>query len=165
VVHGDVGAAPTAAPGLGRHDLVVHRAEPHSVTGPGVDEVGERDGPAGSRRVANRQVLPEGLGALDGGLVDLLVLDDGVRAAVAGHGAHDLTGAVRRATPVFDHVVLDQRVGRPAVERDQGGAAAVLEAAGVLDRAAGAARVPADTGDEVADVVPPDGIVLEYLFW
>ncbi len=129
VVDRDAGVAAAAAPGLGRQDLVVHRAQVHALAGPGVDEVGEGDGPAAARRGPDRQVLPEGRGALDGGLVDLLVLDDGVRAAVAGHRAHVLARVVGRADVVIDDVVLDQRVGRPAVERQQVGAAVGVEAA------------------------------------
>src|SRR5262249_42728053 len=151
---GHAGAAAAAAPGFGRHDLVVHRAQVHPVAGPGVDEVGERDGPAAPRRGPYRQVLVEGRGALDGGLVDLLVLGDVVRAAVAGDLAHEGTGPVGRAHPVLDDVVLDQRVGRPAVERHQAGPAGRVEAAGVADRAAGTARVPADAADPVADAAP-----------
>src|SRR5581483_707766 len=81
-VHGDAGVAAAAAEGLGREDLIVERAEVHPVAGPRVEEVLRGDGPAAGGRRADRQVLLEGRGALDGGLVDLLMLVDVVRAAV-----------------------------------------------------------------------------------
>src|SRR6185437_6978784 len=151
VADGEVGVATAAAPGFGREDLVVERAEVHPVAGPRVDEVLRGDGPAGGVALADGQVLLEGAAvAGNAGLVDLLVLVDVVRGAIAGHGAHE--GAERRAAAlvVLDDVVLDQRVGRPAVQRRQRGAGGGIEATAEVHRLI-AARLPADAGDEVAD--------------
>lgn len=67
-------------------------------------------------------VLPEGAGSLDGGLVDLLVLPDVVDRAVAGDGADllALSGASAVAG-VLLNVVLDQWVGSPTVNRNEDG--------------------------------------------
>ena len=55
------------------------------MAGPRVEEVLRGDGPAGGVALPDRQVLLEGAAvARDAGLVDLLVLVDVVRAAVAG---------------------------------------------------------------------------------
>lgn len=82
---------------------------------------------AGSDRSTTRplalpiaDVLPERARALDGRLVHLLVLPDVVDRAVASNSANFLslsgTGAI---AGVFLDVVFDQRVGRPAVDRDK----------------------------------------------
>ena len=94
--------------------------------------VGDRDSAAIGPLVDTvRNVLPESRRAHDGGLVDLLMLPDLVRAPVAGEGAELLTLrrslAVRR---VFLNVVLDQRVLGPAVKRDKDGSRASSCAAG-----------------------------------
>lgn len=71
----------------------------------------------GARFAAVRNVLVEGGGAHDGGLVDLLVRVDVVDGTVAGHTAHP--GSQHRAhavAVVLSDVVLDQRVGGPAVD-------------------------------------------------
>ncbi len=117
VADGEVGVAGAATPGLSGEDLVVERAEVHPVAGPRVEDVLRGDRPAGGVSLPDRQVLLEGAAvARNAGLVDLLVLVEVVRGAIAGRGAHE--GAQRGATAlvVLDDVVLDQRVGGPAVE-------------------------------------------------
>src|SRR5262249_14435582 len=111
------------------------------------------DRAAAGRRGTDRQVLLEGRRALDRGLIDLLVLIDVVRPTVTAHRALEGAGGGRGAVVVLHDVVLDQRVGRPAVQGDQRGAARGTEAAGEADGVA-AAGVPADAGDEVADAAP-----------
>src|SRR4029077_10763496 len=93
----------------------------------------------------------------DGGLVDLLVFVDVVGGAVAGHLAHVGAGGGWGAVVVLHDVVLDQGVGGPAVEGDQGGAAGGVEVGGEGDGVVGAG-VPADAGDEVADAAPGGGV-------
>src|SRR6185437_6256470 len=160
LAHRDVGGAAATAPGLGREDLVVQRAQVHAVAGPGVEEVLRGDGAAAGRRGTDRQVLLEGtVVALDAGLVDLLVLVDVVRAAVTGHLPHVRAGRVRRAAVVLLHVVLDQRIGRPPIQRDQCGSAGGAKASVETDRVV-AAGVPADAGDEVTDAAPPGRVTV-----
>lgn len=82
-----------------------------------------RDGAAaGPRALAVRDVLPEGGRAGDGRLVDLLVLPDVVRGAVANHGA-DLgaLGRARAVVGVLLDVVLDQGVRRPPIDGHEDG--------------------------------------------
>lgn len=78
---------------------------------------GSASGPLGLP-VAN--VLPEGRSSLNGRLVHLLVLPDVVDRAIAGDRPNLLalgrTGAV---AGVFLDVVLDERVGGPAVDGDE----------------------------------------------
>src|SRR6185437_12371358 len=156
----EVGAAAAAAKGLGREYLVVHRAEVHAVTGPRVEDVLRGDRPAGGVSLPDGQVLLEGAAvAGNAGLVDLLVLIEVVRGAIAGRGAHEGAQRGTAALVVLNDVVLDQRVGGPAVERRQRGAAAGAHAAAEADRLV-AARVPADAGDEVADAAPGGGVLV-----
>lgn len=97
--------------------------------------VGERDrASAGPLVHAVGDVLPEGGGARDGGLVDLLVLPDLVGAAVGLEGAQLLAlGRPGAVGGVLLYVVLDQRVAGPAVDGDQDRAAGLLRAAGEGD--------------------------------
>ena len=114
------------------------------------------DGAAGPLRLPDAPVLLEGLGALDRRGVHARRDVDVVGAAVAGDGA--LVGAGRPVgAPVVDDVVLDERVRRPAVQR-QVGVAGRAEGAGVGHAAAGAGA-PALAGDEVAGVLPRRAVV------
>ena len=123
-----------AAPALDGDDLDVVGAESHALSGPGVEVIGHCDGAAHAGRVTDRDVLPEGVqpGASNGGLVDLLVLPDGVGAIIGRHGAH--VGAADGDADVLLHdVVLDQRVGGPAVNAETAEAAAHAVGARVGD--------------------------------
>jgi hypothetical protein len=104
---------------------------------PGVEVAAGGDGAAaGALGLPVGDVLPEGGGALDGGLVDLLVLPDVVDGAVARHGADLL--ALRAAGAVGGvllHVVLDERVGGPAVDGDEDGAGVGARGAREVDLA------------------------------
>lgn len=113
----------------------------HTELSPGIKvALGGNSAAAGPLVDAVADVLGESGGTLDGRLVDLGVLPDVVDGAVAGDLAHLL--ALRRAAAVgrvFLHVVLDERVGRPAVDGDEdraglglGGALKVDLPAGVL---------------------------------
>jgi len=99
--------------------------------GPRSKMVCDGDGaPIGLLVDAVRDVLPERRRARDGRLVDLLVLPDLVRAAVAREGPQLL--ALRRALAVrrpLLHVVLDEGVARPAVDGDEDRAGAAGGAA------------------------------------
>src|SRR6202034_1963881 len=130
----------------------------HPMASPRVEVVGRGDGPAALGRGPYGQVLFEGRGPVDGGLVDLLVLVDVVRSAVAGDLAHVRACRVRRAGVVLLDVVLDERVGRPAVERYQRGARGA-ETTGEAHRGV-AAGVEANAGDEVAHVAPRGGVAV-----
>lgn len=72
---------------------------------------------SGSLGLPVADVLPEGRCALDRGLVDLLVFPDIIHGSVASDRA-DLLSLSRPCTiaGVFLNVVLDQRVGGPAVD-------------------------------------------------
>ena len=76
-------ALAAAAPALDSENLVVQGAEVHAGLGPCVEVVLDGDGAAGACARADGDVLLEGRGALDRGLVDLLVLPNLVCAAVA----------------------------------------------------------------------------------
>lgn len=97
------------------------RAQVQAGLGPRGKVVGHGDGTAAGPFVdAVGDVLPEGGRARDGRLVDLLVLPDLVRAAVALEGAQLL--ALRRPGPVGGpllDIILDERVAGPAVHGDQ----------------------------------------------
>jgi hypothetical protein len=130
---GVLGVSGSVAPALGGEGLVVVGAEVHAELGPGVKVARGGDGAAaGALLLAVADVLPEGRGALDRGLVHLLVLPDVVGRAVAGDRAHllALCGARTVARVLLD-VVLDQRVGGPAVDGDQDGSA--LGAGGAVE--------------------------------
>lgn len=103
---------------LDGQDLVVPLvAEVEAGVAPGVDVVGKGDGAAGALVAAHRPELLKGLGAVDGGLVVAGADQDVVGAAVRGEGPA-VGGARRRvvAAKALHHVVLDQRVARPAVD-------------------------------------------------
>lgn len=121
--------------------------------GPRIEVVAHSDGTTGALLLADRPVLVEGLGAVDGRLVVAGSLVDVVGGAVGGDGAETL-GARRRVVgaKVLDDVVLDKRVAGPAVD-GQVAVAGGVELTRVGD---GASRtgVPALAGDEVADVLP-----------
>ena len=73
--------------------------------------------------VAN--VLPERARALNGRLVHLLVLPDVVDGAVASNSANLLSlSGTSAIAGVFLDVVFDQRIGRPAVDRDKNSSSA-----------------------------------------
>jgi hypothetical protein len=125
--------------------------------------------------LANRPVLLESPGTIDGGLigagrdVDVVVAAVGRDAALVRGARAGVVGPV-----AFDHVVLDERVAGPAVDGEvavAGGreGAAVVDGAGVdvsclvrgrcecwvLPSVAG---VPAFASYEVAGVAPVDGV-------
>lgn len=76
-------------------------------------------GSANALALADRPVLLKGRGALDGGLVGAGGLVDIVCSSVSGHGPL-LCGAAGRVVGAvgFDDVVLDERVGSPAVDSE-----------------------------------------------
>jgi hypothetical protein len=76
--------------------------------------------------------LVEGRGTLDGGLVDLLMLPNGVGSSVAGEGALDGT-LLRRVACILHDVVFDKRVGTPAVDGEESYSAGDTERTGEVD--------------------------------
>lgn len=95
--------------------------ELHALGSPGVEVGLHVDGTRAALVLANRPVLVEGLGAVDGGLVDTLGLGDLVRGAVRGNGALDCgVGGGVVGAEVLNNVVLDQRVAGPAVDGEIG---------------------------------------------
>src|SRR5690606_12985936 len=126
--------------------------------GPGVEVRAGVDRAGAAVALADAPVLREGPGALDGGLVVAHGVQEGVRASVDVGGAAvvgSATGVVRAVG--FDDVVLHQRVGGPAVER-QVAVAAVVDPAAVLHVPAPAV-LPALAADPVVDAVPLGAVV------
>lgn len=76
--------------------------------------VGDGDGTAGTGALANGDVLVEGGSALDRRLVNLGVLPDAVRSAIARKSPL-LSTLLRVADRVLYDVILDERVSTPTV--------------------------------------------------
>lgn len=133
-VDGDLSAAGGEV-ALGGDDLVVVLTELHALGSPGVEVGLHVDGAGAALVLADGPVLVEGLGAVDGGLVDTLGLGDLVGRAVGSDAALDgsLRGWVVGAE-VLNDVVLDERVAGPAVDGEVG-VAVGLVATGVGDGA------------------------------
>lgn len=100
------GGTAGAAKGLGGKDLVVVVTSLEAVLGPGVEVVGHVDATRGALVLADGEELAEGLGAGDGGLVDLGVGADLVGRAVAGQGADLGAGGAGVVAVVLNDVVL-----------------------------------------------------------
>lgn len=100
------GSTAGATEGLGGKDLVVVVASLEAVLGPGVEVVGHVNGTRATLVLANGEELAKGLGAGDGGLVDLGVGTDLVGRAVAGQGADLSAGGARVVAVVLNDVVL-----------------------------------------------------------
>ena len=156
-----LGASSSVAPALGGESLVVVLAEVQAELSPSVKVALGGDGAAAGPLVLPvGDVLPEGALALDAGLVDLLVLPDVVDAAVARDAADLLAlGAARTVAGVLLDVVLDERVGGPAVDGDEDRAGGGLGLALELDVAVGA-RAPALADYEVAGVGEVDRVAV-----
>lgn len=74
-------------------------------------------GAAGPLALPDRPVLIEGGSALDGRLVDLLVLVDVVGRAITGDGSHMCHAAARVVASVaFHDVVFNEWTSSPAVD-------------------------------------------------
>lgn len=102
---------------LGREDLVVKCTHIHAKSGPGIKVVCRRDGTTGPLALPDGPVLIEGGSALDGRLVDLLVLVDVVGCAITGDSSF-MSHAVARVvvSVAFHDVIFNQRTSSPAVD-------------------------------------------------
>jgi hypothetical protein len=98
--------------------------------------ISESHGATATSAVSYGDVLIEGAGSLDRRGVDALGLPDGVSAAVAANSAL-LCAGLGETTRILNHVVLNQRVCRPAVDRQGAQAASDAEGAAVSNGAAG----------------------------
>lgn len=79
---------------------------------------------AWSLRLAITYILPECRCTLDGRLADLLMLPDVINRTIAGDGAEFLAlRGARTVASVLLHIVFDERISGPAVDRDEDGAA------------------------------------------
>lgn len=108
------------APSLRRESLIVVRSKFHTQLSPSIEVVLGSHSPASRTLVlTDRNVLPEGRRTLDRGLVDLLVLPDVVVGAVAVYGSNFLPLCGALAIAVLLNIVLNERVGRPAVDGDE----------------------------------------------
>lgn len=115
------GRRTTALVTLSGNNLVVEVAQVHSQLGPSIEVVGSGHSAAGTLALADGPVLVEGRSALDGGLVDLLVLVDVVGSAIAVDGT--LVGHARPrvvGTIVLEDVVLDEGASSPAINSKVG---------------------------------------------
>ena len=107
---------------LSGDDHVVVLAKLHAELVPGIEVLANinRARKSSARRllgVADRPVLLKGRGSLDGGLVGTGGLEDIIRSTIDGDGALLGGGAGWVVAAVaLDDVVLDERVGGPAVE-------------------------------------------------
>lgn len=122
---------------LSSNNLVVVATKLHAILGPSIEMVASRDGAANTLLRADRPVLGESLGAVDGRSVGAGCGVDVVGAAVRSDGSlelHAVAGVVG-AVGVED-VVLDERVAGPAVDAEVGVAGGV-EGAGVFDGSGG----------------------------
>ena len=91
--------------------------ELHALGGPGVEVGLHVDGAGAALVLADGPVLVEGLGAVDGGLVDTLGLRNLVGRAVGGDGAlHAGSRGRVVGTEVLNNVVLDKGAAGPAVD-------------------------------------------------
>jgi hypothetical protein len=149
------------APALSGEGLVVVLTKVHAELLPCVEVAGGGDASAaGTLVLPVADVLDEGGGTDDGGLVGLGVLPDVVCGAVAGDGAHllALSGTSAVAGVLLD-VVLNQGVLGPSVGGDKdgtaGGGGRTLE----VDLAGGS-RLPALTDDEVTGVREVDRVAV-----
>jgi hypothetical protein len=112
----NVGRA-AAVVALGSHNLIVVGAQAHAKLTPSIEVVGGGHGTAGTLALTDRPVLLEGSSTNDGWLVGTGRDVDVVSSAIAGDGS--LLGATRTrvvGTVRLDDVVLNERVGRPAVD-------------------------------------------------
>lgn len=89
----------------------------HAKSGPGIKVVRRRDGTTSPLALPDGPVLIEGGSALDGRLVDLLVLVDVVGCAITGDSSF-MSHAVARVvvSVAFHDVVFNQRTSSPAVD-------------------------------------------------
>jgi hypothetical protein len=137
------------------------RTEVHALLSPGV-EVARCSDSAATRTLVNAvaDVLGEGAGSLDGGLVDLGVLPDVVDGAVAGDLAHlGALGRARAVGCVLLDVVLDEGVRGPSVDGYEDRAGSGLGGAREVDLA-GCALVPALANNKVASVRELDAVTV-----
>ena len=110
------GRRTTALVTFSGNNLVVEATQVHSQLGPSIEVVGSGHSAAGTLALADGPVLVEGRSALNGGLVDLLVLVDVVGSAIAIDGT--LVGHARArvvGTVVLEDVVLDEGASSPAI--------------------------------------------------
>jgi hypothetical protein len=127
-LHIDLGTS-RALVALSRHDLVVVLAQVQAVAGPSIEVILHVDAAADTLGGANRPVLLESAGSVDGGLVgtggdrDIVCAAVGLEAALARGTA---AGVVR--------AVLYERVSSPAVDGEVAVALGV-EGAAVVDGA------------------------------
>ncbi len=153
--NGGVAIAAAAAPSFGQQDHIVERAEAlAAVSLPVVEVVTGGDRVIGTGRGATpiAEVLPERLGALDRGLVDLLVFRDAVRVAVAGERAHARAALVA----ALDNIIFDQRIGGPTVDTEH---ILPIENAGIVANRSRAAGIPAFASGDITNARPGQRIV------
>ena len=135
----------------------------HALTVPVVEMILHIHGALAALVLADRPVLLEGLGAVDGGLLDAGRDADLVVGAVGGEGAALLGVAARVVGAVLlDDVVFDERVARPAVH-GQVAVAGDVEVAAVVDGAACAGVLGEEGG--VSEVRPVDGRSVWIVGW
>lgn len=135
---GDISGS-TAVVSFGSNNLVVVRAEAHAMRGPGTEVVAGGNGSGASVRLANRPVLLECSSALNGRRIGSGSLVDIVCGAVRLNSAFQ-SSTCRRVicAEALDDVVLDQRIGGPAVD---GEVAVPVGTVGAAERDGSAKRV------------------------
>jgi hypothetical protein len=119
-VDGDAGGA-AGEVALSGNNLVVVLTELHALGGPGVEVSLHVDASTSALVLADRPVLLEGLGAVNGRSVGPGGLGNLVGGTVGGDGALDLSlGRGVVGSEVLNDVVLDERVAGPSVNGEVG---------------------------------------------
>lgn len=156
LTNSDRGGA-TALVTLSSHNLVIVLTQSQSLASPSVEVVCHVHTASNPLGVPHAPVLIECRGTHDTRLVIPCRLSNGISTAVGLESSQVLrpragvVGAVR-----LDDVVLNQRVGRPAID-SQVSVALGVERAAVVD-GAGRAGLPALAADEVVAVLPVDRV-------
>ena len=117
----------TAAVSFRGQDLVIECPQSHAEAFPRVEVVCRGDCSAGSVGLTDGPVLLKGRCSLDGGCVGTGCLINLVSTAVTGNGAFICKASAGVVgAEVLGDIVLDQRVGGPAVDREIAVAAGLI---------------------------------------
>ena len=142
------------------HDLVVVVGpELQAGIGPGTEMGAYIDGSAGAFALTDGPELLEGLGTINGGLVDTGALGDVIDGPVKSHLTFPLSiaGWIIRSK-ILNNVVLDKRAPRPTVDSEVG-VSVVLVASTVRHHSISSSRVPSLSAHQVATRSPLNSIV------
>jgi hypothetical protein len=123
-----------ASPTFYGYNLIVQRAEIQTHGFPCIKVIGNRDCTTGPLGASDGDILVECRCALNRRLIHTSILPDRVARPVTGDGAF-LRAAGGKAEVIFYDVILDKRVGAPAIDRKQASPAANTKVATEVDGA------------------------------